>query len=190
MVIMAMDMPTDAHLASGAINKILNPPAIQLVLPEEELQKGFTLYQGSGGSVSSLFSASPTGTNTKIIKESQNSLAAAVDDIGSTFALTKDELAQVLQIQSRKTLYNWINGEATPRKSAMKRVFRFVTLVKAWRHAGLELDKERLHQPVINNLSIYELLSKPEVDPDLILFAGSRLHLQAQPASSLADPFA
>ncbi|RVU31744.1 helix-turn-helix domain-containing protein [Neptunomonas marina] len=183
-------MPNDAYFASGAINKALNPPAIHLILPEEELQKGFTLYRGSGGNVSSLFSVTPTGANTKIIKESHNNLASTVNDITAAFALTKEELADVLKVQSRKTLYNWIKGEVTPRKTAMQRVFNLMTLVKAWQHAGLELTKEQLHQPVVNNLSIFQLLIEAEIDKDLVLFAGSRLQLQAQPTPALADPFA
>lgn len=189
MVMIGMDLPYDAYASSGSFNQ-LNPPAIHLVLTENDLQDNDTLYQGSGGSVSARFSSSPTGTTTIIIQKAEPKLDSSLRAISSAFSLTKEELATVLQIQSKKTLYNWINGGATPRKSSIQRIFKLITIVKTWNHSNIKLKKEQLHKPIIDGLSIYDMLSAKTLDSELILFSGSRLSLQTQSTQSLIDPFA
>lgn len=191
MGLIATDLPTDAHYASGAFNNYINPPAIHLVLPEGEgLKQAFSLYQGSGGVVTSLLSITPSGANTQVHVAPQNKLATAVNEISLAFGLTKEELAQVCNVQSRKTLYNWINGEAKPRKSAMSRIFDLLVIARAWNGSGFTADREQLHEPVIGNQSVFDLLSQSEIDKERILFAGSRLNMLSPAKDELSDPFA
>ena len=191
MGLIAMDLPADMYYASGASNHYTNPPAIHLVLPESErLKQIFSLYQGSGGEVASLLTITPSGANTKIYTAPQNKLANSVNEICLAFGLTKEELAQVCHVQSRKTLYNWINGEAKPRKSAMSRIFDLLITARAWQSSGFTADKEQLHEPVHGKLSVFNLLNQPEIDKKRILFAGSRLNMLSPAKNELSDPFA
>lgn len=191
MGLIATDLPTDAYYASGVFNHYANPPAIHLVLPESEgLKQTFSLYQGSGGVVASLLSITPSGANTQVHTAPQNKLATAVNEICMVFGLTKEELAQVCNIQSRKTLYNWINGEAKPRKAAMSRIFDLLVTARAWLSSGFAADREQLHEPVLGNQSVFDLLNQPEIDKDRILFAGSRLNMLSPAKDELSDPFA
>ena len=190
MGLIAADLPSDAYYGSGTFNHYANPPAIHLVLPEEDvLKQRFALYQGSRGEVASLLFTTPSGASTQIHAEPQNKLASAVSEISMAFGLTKEELAQVCKVQSRKTLYNWINGEATPRKSAMSRVFDLLVTARAWRSSGFSADKEQLHEPVFEGQSVLDLLSQPEINKERILFAGSRLNLMSPATKELSDPF-
>lgn len=191
MGLIATDLPTDVHYASGAFNNYVNPPAIHLVLPEGEgLKQAFSLYQGSGGVVTSLLSITPSGANTQVHAVPQNKLATAVNEISLAFGLTKEELAQVCNVQSRKTLYNWINGEAKPRKSAMSRIFDLLVIARAWNGSGFTTDREQLHEPVLGDQSVFDLLSQSEIDKERILFAGSRLNMISPVKDELSDPFA
>ncbi len=121
---------------------------------------------------------------------SQIKLATAVNEICLAFGLTKDEVAQVCNVQSRKTLYNWINGEAKPRKSAMSRIFDLLVISRAWTSSGFTADRERLNEPVLGNQSVFDLLNKLDIDKDRILFAGSRLNMLTPANDEFADPFA
>lgn len=191
MGLIATDLPTDIHYASGAINHYISPPAIHLVLPEGEgLKRAFSLYQGSGGVVASLLSMTPSGANTQVHAAPQNKLATAVNEICLAFGLTKEELARVCKVQSRKTLYNWINGEAKPRKSAMSRIFDLLVIARAWLSSGFTADQGQLHEPVLGNQSVFDLLSQPKIDKERILFAGSRLNMSSPTKNELSDPFA
>ena len=192
MGLIALDLQTtDAYTASGSSTPYVNPPAIHRVLTEGDvLRQRFALYQGSGGEVASLLITTPSGASTQIHAEPQNKLASAVNEISTTFGLTKEELARVCGVQSRKTLYNWINGEAKPRKSAMSRVYDLLMTARAWRSSGFTADKGQLHEPVLDGQSVFTLLSQPIIDKQRILFAGSRLNLISPAASELSDPFA
>ena len=190
MGLIATDLPIDAYYLSGSLNPYANPPAIHLVLPEGEvLKQSFSLYQGSGGEVASLLSATPSGANTEVHVTPQNKLAIAVKEVCQAFGLTKEELAQICKIQSRKTLYNWINGEAKPRKSAMSRLFDLLITARAWRSSGFGADREQLHEPVLGAQSVYDLLNQPEIDKERILFVGSKLNLMSKGINDLSDPF-
>ena len=190
MGLIASDFPLDAYIGSGAFNRVVNPSAIHLILTKEELEQKYSLYQGSGGTVTCMFSTSVTGAKTQIKQEPQNKLAAAVNDICTAFGLTKEELAQVCHVQSRKTLYNWINGEANPRKSAMRRIFDLLTAAQAWRHAGFSSDKVQLRQAVLDGQNLFDILNQEKIDKELILFVGSRLNIMSPTRGVISDPFA
>ncbi len=191
MGLIAMDLPADMYYASGASNHYTNPPAIHLVLPESEsLKQIFSLYQGSGGEVSSLLTITPSGANTQVYTAPENKLAISVNEICQAFGLTKDELAQICNVQSRKTLYNWINGDVKPRKSAMIRVFDLLVTARAWQSSGYAAYKEQLHEPVLGKLSVFDLLNQPAINQERILFAGSRLNMLSPAKNGFSDPFA
>jgi hypothetical protein len=189
-LIAATDLPTDAYYGSGSYSSYINPPAIHRVLSEGDLlRQRLALYQGSGGVVASLLFTTPSGASTKVHTEPQNKLASVINEICMTFVLTKEELAQVCKVQSRKTLYNWINGEAEPRKSAMNRIFDLLIAAKAWRNSGFSVDRKSLHEPVLGKESVFTLLNQPKITKERILFAGSRLNLVSPVTNDLSDPF-
>jgi hypothetical protein len=192
MVLVATDLPPEAYTASGSYALFSNPPAIILALNPEgrDLTQTYALYQGSGGGITSFLSISPSGAKTQISPEPRNKLAMAINEISSAFGLTKEALAQVCQVETRKTLYNWINGETTPRKQTMSRIFDLLITARAWTQAGLTIGQAELEQPVLDNQSVLDLLSQPEIDKERILFAGSRLDLARNDQNILIDPFA
>jgi hypothetical protein len=187
-MVLAADIPVDlSH--SGSLNRLINPPAIHLVLPRNEMLSRAFLYQGSGGVVTSLIGANLSGASTSIQVASQHRLTEVVNDICTGFGITKEELAQICNIQSRKTLYNWMNG-AKPRKAAMDKIYDLLVTVRAWTSSGFSVDHEQLFRPVVGGKSVFDLLSQPDIDKDLILFAGSRLSLLTPAKDTLLDPFA
>lgn len=190
MGLVAPEVHTGEYYASGSFNRYINPPAIHLVLPEEEFKGRFSLYQGSGGTVASLLSTTQSGANTKILAEAQSKLSNIVDEICVVFGLTKEELAQICKVQSRKTLYNWINGETRPRKAAMSRLYSLLLTARAWTNAGLSSDSEKLHEAILGKQSLFDLLSQTEIDNERILFAGTRLNFESLASTKYSDPFA
>lgn len=190
MGLIAADFPLEAYTASGANNRITNPPAIHLMLNKEQLEQVYFLYEGSGGTVSSMLNTSVTGTKTEIQQGPKNKLESAVNDICSAFELTKEELTKACHIQSRKTLYNWIDGKTKPRKPALKRIFELLAAAQAWKHAGYSGEKEQLHQTVLDGQSLFDILNQEEVDIQRILFIGSRLNIMSPLKSAISDPFA
>jgi len=189
MGLIATDIPLDLHFSGGTFNQAANQAAIHLVLTKEELEQRFLLYQGSGGSVTSMYSISITGAKTQVKQVAQNKLESAVSYIRTTFGLTKEELTQVFHIQSRKTLYNWINGESNPRKPAMKRIFDLLIAAKAWKHSGFSSDREQLRQAVLDGQNLFDILNQEIVDKELILFIGSRLNIMSPTKSAISNPF-
>jgi len=179
-----MDLPLDY---SGSNS--MSPPAIYQVYTEEEVQHAYSLYQGSGGNITSMFSISLSGTKTQIIQEPLNKLASTVNVICDAFGLTKDELTKICHIQSRKTLYNWIDGKTNPRKSAMSRVFDLLTIAQAWQHAGFSGDRALLCETVLDGQNLFDILNQEKIDKELVLFIGSRLNTMAV-SNAITDPFA
>lgn len=190
MVLIAPDLPINAYIGGGTFSGAINPSAIYLALTKEQIEQAYSLYSGSGGTITSMLSTSATGAKTQIKQEPHNKLATAVNDICTAFGLTKEELTQVCHIKSRKTLYNWINGEANPRKSTMKRIFDLLTTAQAWRHAGFSSDRDQIHQAVLNGQNLIDILYQEEIDKELILFVGSRLNIMSPTKGTISDPFA
>jgi len=175
------------------------------ILSQEEMKQYFGLYQGSGGYISGtseiVFSGANNVPNT--LKHSielaaknnifhldrDNSLANKVNNICTTFNLTKTELTQVCKVQSRKTLYNWMDGTSTPRKSAMSRIFDLSVIAQAWEQSGFSINNEQVNTPILDDKSILNLLTDEKLDKELILFAGTRLNLSSLPDKKFEDPF-
>jgi hypothetical protein len=194
MVLMALDTPN--------INVVEN----HQFLSQEEMKQFFGVYQGSGGYISGISNVTFSGANnipstlvnrkdvsiktiSGSLKPDDNRFSSQVNKICSTFSLTKDELSQVCKIKSRKTLYNWIDGTSKPRKSTMGRIFDLLIIAQAWKQSGFTNKSELINTPILDGLSVLELLTDDVLDKELILFAGSRLNLFSGLEKVLQDPF-
>ncbi|MDA9095239.1 hypothetical protein N9J88_02415 [Porticoccaceae bacterium] len=189
MGIMAMDYPPDFSIASGASTLIANTPVVEEFLTPEQLEERHSLYRGSGGVLTNIFSGSVTGSKTVVVKVPYNKIAAATDEVCSAFGLTKVEFAELCHIESRKSLYNWIKGESTPRKATMRRIFDLLTVSQAWQHAGFSNNKHELRQVTLDGQSLFDILNQDKIDLDLVLFVGSRLNIMPAGNTSIRDPF-
>lgn len=178
------------ELSSSGSSRYIKPPAIYRTLSDTELPKGGNFYNGSGGKFS-FFESSYTGSKTTVsATEESYSLPKALEEIMRAFDLIPADLAQALKVKSRKTIYNWINGEASPRKSAIERIFELLMIARAWEQSAMASYKESLHTPVLGEESLLDLISSDKLDKERILFAGSRAQLFASPAKNIRDPFA
>lgn len=72
----------------------------------------------------------------------------------------------------------------------MSRIFDLLVIARAWISSGFTTDREQLHEPVLGNQSVFDLLSQSEIDKERILFAGSRLNMLSPAKDELSDPFA
>lgn len=188
MGLMAHDLPMDAYYPSASGQFSMNPPAVHSDFPErEDPAQMFSLYQGSGGKAASLLYFAPSGVN-KVINVG-GKFELAVKEIGQAFGFTMEDLAKVCGVQSRKTLYNWINGIAEPRKSSMIRIFDLLITARAWKSCGFVADRKRLHAPVMGDQSVFDLLRQPQINTERVLFAGSRLNLMSRANDHIPDPF-
>lgn len=188
----AIDWPYDVN-SSGADTVIVAPATLKTLPFIEVVKARFGLYQGSGGRLTVAYKAGYSGVN--LIPESfsgktEAKLSSRVDTILTAFNLTKEELASVCRVQSRKTLYNWIDGTSVPRKAAMQRIFDLFDIAQAWRQSGYPGDAEAVHNPVLAGKSVFDLLREEALDKERILFAGTRLALSLGNSPTLKDPFA
>lgn len=184
------DINTLDYLPSSASFRFSNPPAIYRTLSDNELPESGDFYNGSGGKFS-FFDSSYTGSKTIVsTTEESYTLSRAVDEIMQVFSLTLSDLAIALEVKSRKTVYNWINGDASPRKETMKRVFDLLMIARAWEYSGMKSSKDSLHTTILNDKSLFDLICADKLDKEEILFAGSRAQLLETPISALRDPFA
>ena len=189
MGLMMMDYPLDFDIASGASNPAFNPPSIEEFLTPKQLEERHGLYRGSGGTFTSIFSSSVTGSKTVMVKLPYNKIAAAVDEVCGAFGLSKAEFADLCHIQSRKSLYNWIKGESNPRKATMRRIFDLLSASRAWQHAGFSNNRQHLSQAALDGQSLFDILNQEKIDTDLILFVGSRLKIMPVGKTTIKDPF-
>lgn len=99
-----------------------------------------------------------------------------VEIIKSTFKLTDNELASIINV-SRKTLYNWKQkGSEASSTKIRKRIFDLYILARDWIDLGLPVQKTSLETPLFQSLSIKDLLSEKNLDSKKILFAASKLN--------------
>lgn len=191
MVAIALDSNVDIYSATGNLGNILNPISFNRVLNKDQLEelKSFNLFQGSGGTVSNLNLISLTGSKTEIQVSKQETLDKVVKEIMSTFDLTKEEQSSVFKVSSRKTLYNWIDGITTPRKTAMNRIFELLIIARDWKSSGLIASPESLRKPVVKKKSVLGLLSEDTLNREQILFAGSRLKIFIEEPKTISNPF-
>jgi len=190
MGLIAAEIQVDHNQASGAYSYDNAPTAIHRFLSEDELAGKYQLYRGTGGTFALSTDTPMTGTQIQIEDRSEGNLADAVHYICSSFGLTKDELARACHIQTRKTLYNWINGEASPRKSALRRIFDLHSAANAWENSGFPPSREDLHSPQVEGKSLFDTLCEAKIDLKLVLFIGSRINTMTSTSKKISDPFA
>ena len=117
-------------------------------------------------------------------------LVTVLNDISVAFGLTKEELRQICRVQSRKTIYNWFNGVARPRKQTTRRLYYLYLTASAWRSSGIDIDHQQLYEPVLDNQSVFDLLCEPVINKQRIIFAGQKFFLISPVKKKLLDPFA
>lgn len=191
MVLVAMDISPEFYNGSGS--PVNYRPGTEYRFEHQSsplAELDFMLYQGSGGTYTSSLDTSPSGSRTVIDFGSKHALSSVIEEISSAFGLNKTDLASVCKVQSRKTLYNWINGEAEPQKETLHRIFDLLVIARAWKHSGLPTDRNSIFSPTTKGQSIFDLLRAEALDKSLILFAGSRANLLSSGNGPLQDPFA
>lgn len=190
MGLVAAEIQIDHNQASGAYSYNNTPTAIHLFLSEDELVGKYQLYRGTGGTFALATNTAMTGVQIQIEGRSEGNLADTVHHICSSFGLTKDELARACHIQTRKTLYNWIKGEVSPRKSALRRIFDLHSAANAWKNSGFLSSREDLHSPQVEGKSLFDALCEAKIDLELVLFIGSRINTMTTTSKTISDPFA
>jgi len=177
-------------------------PEVTRSLTEDETPVPFSGVRISGSNSKLFFAESISGgMQLKIInKELQKgscieqryklSLKSLIDSVQHTFNLTVEEIASVCLV-SRKTIYNWKDGDKPnkPNKQKLKRLLDASILAKEWSRVLPDISREALELPVVNDKSVISMLLENELNKDLILFAGSRLSMDVE-LPSLEDPFA
>ncbi|RXS41507.1 helix-turn-helix domain-containing protein [Idiomarina sp. 29L] len=166
-------------------SKRASQPAITLTCKDLESPIPGVVH-GSGGKFTVTLAQSHSGAGISFVVQTGNSIAIAVEKICGTFGLTKEQLAEVLGT-TRKTIYNWIEGVA-PRSNTLVHIHELQMTANEWVKSGLPFPGEQLREPVIEELSLFDLIKKGE--KDLILFAGNRLMLRGAKNKPLSDPFA
>ncbi|CAH7182151.1 conserved hypothetical protein [Vibrio chagasii] len=118
--------------------------------------------------------------------------SAMVSTVKSTFSLTDEQLASVLQ-STRKTVHNWATGSSRPNKTKAQRVLELHDIAKMWNSRGYSVDKDLLSwADGGDDLSLLDLLSQQELDKKLVMFQGSSMFMSdlAEDIDDLEDPFA
>jgi len=148
-------------------------------------------YASAGLIPSAVLLFEPTGASICVYSSDKglsNGTQRDLAFIQSTFSLTKLELSECCKV-TRKTLDAWLTG-TSPRESAAKRIFNLYMAADAFASTGFELEKDLLKRPVLNGLSVIDMLKLDTIDTDGIVFASSQLFTQHVGFKPLKDPFA
>lgn len=195
MGMIAPDLEENYAATLASTYDMLSPPAVIMVLTPEEFssQKSYWTITASGslGTRLEIGSGSDTIIQRSVpttAQETEHSLSTTLNEVAGVFSLTKDQLADCLLV-SRKTIYNWIDGTASPQHANLSRLYELKLLCKDWKYRKLSINKQQLSEPIVNSKSMLELLKSEKLDKDQILFAGSRLGLESI-GQRFADPFA
>ncbi|MFT5422057.1 MAG: transcriptional regulator with XRE-family HTH domain [Candidatus Endobugula sp.] len=185
-----VDNVPDYYSGSHFYGSAMNASAALLQISHDEMLQRHQLYQGSGGTIAFLLNPASLEVANIAPAPPENALKNHVSEICTTLGLTRKELAGACNIQSTKTLYNWIKGEVKPRQESLDRFFKLVLLTKEFKDAGIVVKKSMMHQPIVNNKSFFQLLTDMSLNRDLVMFAGNRLSLMNLPKTKIRDPFA
>lgn len=142
---------------------------------------------GSGG-MPVISGNSFSGANFILHPQGNHQLLLILDQLRTVFKLTREELANICLV-TRKSFYNWQNGESEPREKTFKRIFELNLIARACQASGARFTRDQIRSQVLESKSILELLMQRKLDQNKILFAASRLQLQ-QTSKSIEDPFA
>ncbi|MCG6267996.1 hypothetical protein [Vibrio furnissii] len=122
-------------------------------------------------------------------KSKEIDFASKLDSIKHIFALTNEQLADVIG-SSRKTVHNWSTSTNRPNRSKAKRILELDSLAKLWISRGFTSDRDVLFVKGQSGSSLLELLSSENLDKDLIMFHGASMYLDSIGDDELEDPFA
>jgi len=148
---------------------------------------------GSGGTCS--YALRPGASAARIVDRQsvlshlpEPPLLKVLNQIEKTFGLNRAELARVCGT-TRKSVYAWADGNATPHARNLQRLFELQLLARDWREAGFPNERARVHEPILDDRSVFDLLCDKALDPAQVRFAGSRLTLAHMTSTQLSDPF-
>lgn len=186
----AIDVPFETSALTGVYGDSAWNAAIHLVLDEEELIQRYDLFRGTGGSVAVFRNTSVTGLRVTVEETDRRGFLSAAEKIKNVFNLTDNEFCDAAKISSRRTLYNWRNDDTKkPRTETLRRIFSLLAVAESWSSSGFSYKKEQLHSKAVEGESLFDALTKEELDEELILFIGSTLTMSAE-APTIRDPFA
>tara|TARA_R110002050_G_scaffold30500_2_gene78105 strand:- start:143 stop:712 length:570 start_codon:yes stop_codon:yes gene_type:complete len=156
----------------------------------EMLERNFRLYEASGSFYSPKSSWNVSG-GAVYSYPALTKLASFLHEITSIFSMTKEELASVCHVGSRATLYNWLQGDVTPRKETQFRVYELLKVARAYKFNCGKLTHEQLCTPAFKGKSILELLKEDTLNQEAIIFAGNTIAFNSSDSwALLSDPFA
>lgn len=159
-------------------------------------------YDSTGGNPTMFFSDTSGGLRNLIFlpyltddmqaeETNQSDLSGILEQIRTTFGFNHSELAVVCGL-SRKALYDWKKG-SRPRKKSIERITQLLRAALDWRRSGFpEPGPTILHLPVVQDLSLYDLLQAEPLDLEAIHFAGARMAMRenADQRNNMSEPFA
>lgn len=122
-------------------------------------------------------------------KPNEVDFSSKLNLVKETFGLTNEQLADVIG-STRKTVHNWMTGINRPNRSKAKRVLELDNIASMWVSRGFTSDRDTLFLQSQSGSSLLDLLSKRDLDKDLVMFHGASLHLENLGEEELEDPFA
>ena len=186
MVLVAHVSDMDAGLEnySGALRN--TPTAIvEMVDPD------YYAYIGSGSSNWHAFFNDISGSAVKIVTQSAENKSVPLESIqrftADTWSVSMDRLADYC-MTTRRSLYNW-RDNINPRDYAAERLFTLYRIAKDWQEAGSPSPNQRIHEKLLGDKSLHDLLLEEKLDIEAIAFIRSRLDLAAVIDTPIADPF-
>ena len=162
-------------------------PAVCEPIPPS-LAKHLDLMQGSGGALHRDLFVDATSSLVVLDYENPNPLRSVLERIQRTFGLGITDAAKIV-CTTRKTVYNWLDGSSEPQRNNLERLFQLDVLAGDWVDAGYTMERAAIRQPIVDGRSVLDLLTEEPLDPELLLFAGSRLSM-ATSKTTLPSPFA
>ena len=126
----------------------------------------------------------------ELAEEQRSPISRALLQIETTFGLTRRLLAAVCGV-TPKTVYNWLDENATPSAHHQQRIFKLREAALNWQREAYPHPKNHLHVLIMRGKTLLELLNEDPVDVQRILFAGQRLKLAEldETAEVIPDPF-
>jgi transcriptional regulator with XRE-family HTH domain len=79
--------------------------------------------------------------------------------IRAAFGTNVSQTARVLRVE-RPTIYAWLREEATPRLVSLQRLLKLYALAREWSRYSEQPASRVLHQPLVDNRSLFELLQE------------------------------
>jgi DNA-binding transcriptional regulator YiaG len=93
--------------------------------------------------------------------------ATPVEHLKAKLGINISETADILQI-TRQTIYDWKSRKAIPSVKNQERINKLIAICKKWEIENLGPIRHLIRQNIWNEYSLYDLLSKDELDEVLI----------------------